>query len=372
MGLILLALKNIFIQKEKSLVFFLTISLSISIILLLLFISFGMRNNLKKGSGEDEAVYTLKMNRTKLNMTYRGIPVGQQDAREMKELPSGVLEYFKSFPIELELISLGFRKVSLISFREDEIIAVGNYSPDGNPMGEQLFFAGHKLKYFQGLQGTNVSLPGLGNVRIKNFLEETGTEKDNILYYQIKESTEYHIIRFISRLKSVQDIKNILTDGLPGYISLLEISGKSKENDLRFSFYDKLINYFTYIILLMIIPIFLLFNVIGFSIIRGREQDMAVLRVVGFKKRHIARLVFIELAFIGITSTATGILLSIPLVIMVQRLGVLPEFTIADIGIPLISGISLVTASVILLLSGVAPVSRASGLDPVTAFRTIN
>ncbi len=372
MGLTFLALKNIFIQKEKSLAFFLTISISISIILLLLFISFGMRNNLKKGYGEIEAVYTLKMNRLKLNMTYRGVPVGQQEVRKLQELPFDVVEYFKSLPEELKLLSLSFRNVSRISFNGDEIIAVGNFSPAGIPRDEQFFFAGYKLKNFQGLKGTTVNLPGLGNVRIENFLNETGTEKDNIIYYPIKESQKFDIIRFTSRLTSTQDIKKILTAKLPNYLSLLEISGTSKENDLRFSFYDELINYFAYIILLMIIPILLLFNVFGFSIIRGREKDFAILRVVGFKKKDIARLVFIELAFIGITSIFAGILFSIPMAFLIQSIGILPDFTIADIEIPLISSISFITALVILLLSGLAPISRASGLDPVAAFRTIN
>ncbi len=372
MGLIYIALKNIFVQREKYIAFFLTISLSITLILLLIFISSGIRTNLKKGSEEIKADYTVKMESANLKMTYRGIPVGQQGARELTALPLTVPEYFKSFPPELKLISFSFRKVNIIMFRGTEIITVGYYTPAGIPPGEQTPSAGYKLKSIPELPGSIINLPGLGDVRINNILDKTGTENDNIILYPVKELPEADIIKFTSQLTSVQEIKKVLTDRLPEDVKLLEISGSSKENDLRFSFFGKLINYLAYLILIMIFPILLLFNVFGLSIIRGRERDIAVLRVVGFRKKDIGKLIFIELAFIGTTSSLAGIVFSIPLVFLVQNSGVLPGFAVSDVNIPLITGTSFITASVILSLSGLIPVSRASALDPVTAFRAIN
>ncbi len=375
MGYIYIALKNIIVQKEKSLAFFLTISLSISIILFLLFIAFGMRNNLKNGSGNIGYLYSIKMTRNKLNMTYRGVSVGQEEIRDLEDLPYDILEYLKSLPDELKLISIIFRQVNIVPYKDQEIIIVGEFSPFMNKsenLKNQGLSAGSYFKKFPEIVGSTIILPGQQEMRIEALLEEKGTEEDNIIFYKTEDLSKFDIIKFTSHLSSVRIVKNIINDKFPDSVTMLEISGVNNENNLRSSFFEKLINYFGYIIFLMTIPILLLFNVFGLSIVRGREMEIAVLRALGFKKKDIALLVFIELSFIGVASVFTGILFSLPLTLLIQMSGFLPEFSMEEIKIPLISGITFIMTSGILSLSGIIPVSKAARLDPMSAFRTIN
>ena len=374
MGLFTIALKNIFIQKGKSIAFFLTISLSVSIILLLFFISFGIRASFENTSSSLGYSYSIKMKREQLNMIYRGIPVGQEEVRDLPDIPGELIIYLEKIPRELEIISLIFRRIDIIPFGTGEVIVVGEYSPgerNSDFSNDNTASAGYYFTDFDGIPGSVITVPGKGKIIIGAVLEKMGTEEDNVIFYTGSEFSDFELVKLNSRIVSAGKIQDIIYKKFPDNEQFLEIVQINNENNLRFSFLDQFVKYSGYIVTLMAVPVILLFNVFGISLVRGREREIAVFRAVGFKKKDIGWLVFIELTLISSVSVCAGVVLSLPMAMSIQISGILPGFSFREANIPLIIGSTFFAALGIFSISGIIPVIKAAKMDPVDAFRTL-
>ena len=101
-----------------------------------------------------------------------------------------------------------------------------------------------------------------------------------------------------------------------------------------------------------------------------RTKQIGIMKVLGASLRDIGRMFLVESAFIGLLGGIVGLLLSLLLsAVLNATLGAASGMMISHIPIWLM-GASIVFATLIGTLAGVAPAQRAMRLSPLAAIRT--
>jgi putative ABC transport system permease protein len=103
--------------------------------------------------------------------------------------------------------------------------------------------------------------------------------------------------------------------------------------------------------------------------VKERQKEIGVLRAVGYKQRHISRLIFIETAMIS--SIAAGLGVAAGLV----TAGVAP-FVVRGLALHLVIAPAVIAAGVVIsflvgLAAALYPAKRAADLDPATALKQL-
>jgi putative ABC transport system permease protein len=149
------------------------------------------------------------------------------------------------------------------------------------------------------------------------------------------------------------------------------------ERALNNSFMGMLATILQALDIVSVVILFIMALILGNTIamgVRERQNELAVLRAIGFQPPHLSALVLGEAAFVGLVSGGLGVLLSYPLIqqglgrFIEENMGAMfPYFRIAPLTVGLALGLSMLLA----VLGAIGPALRAARVNPIDALRRV-
>jgi putative ABC transport system permease protein len=103
--------------------------------------------------------------------------------------------------------------------------------------------------------------------------------------------------------------------------------------------------------------------------VKERQKEIGVFRAVGYKRRHITRLVLIEAALLSSGGAVIGVVVGLLAAIVVPTMAPSLSLTMAPNLVVIVAGVALAFA--VGLLAALYPARRAANMDPATALKQI-
>jgi len=168
-------------------------------------------------------------------------------------------------------------------------------------------------------------------------------------------------------------------------IKIIDLYNKDHNDDDKITFVDyvgtlmsgitTIINIITYVLIafvaISLVVSSIMISIITYISVLERTKEIGILRAIGASKKDVTRVFNAETIIEGFTSGVLGILITLLLLIPINKI-VYHLTNVNNIAkLPMIGGISLVIISVVLtLIAGLIPSRIASKKDPVEALRS--
>jgi putative ABC transport system permease protein len=320
-----------------------------------------------------------------LPLNYGGLSLGGVSF-EMAEIREADLARVRSIknarniaalgPMVLGVAHIGERRVLLSGV---DFTAAGILKPwwhiEGTPPTENGLLAGSEAARMMNLQpGATVVING-HRLDITGVLRPTGSQDDQLVFARME--TAQRILQKSGRISMaevaalchdcpIEDMVRQIAEVLPGarVMAIQQVVKGRMETLAQF----KKFSYGVSGVVILIGSLVVLVTMMGS--VRERTEEIGIFRAIGFRRRHVMRIIFLEAAIISLLAGLLGYLAGIGATALGLRffaedrsihLPLSPELAAAAFGLALVVGI----------LASAYPALMAARMDPNDALRTL-
>jgi putative ABC transport system permease protein len=385
MNLKIIVLRNLLRRKGKAAFVLAGLVLGVSTVVGIISYVEAMTNDINHKLEKYGANILIVPKTENLNLTYGGISLGGVSF-EMEEIREKDLERVQTIknsnniaalgPLVLGVASVNSHKVLMagVDFKSAEILKpwwhVQGNLPDEN--GVML-----------GAEAARVLNMGIGNnlevndkdLMVSGILEATGSQDDQLIFAQL--STAQAIFGKSGRVSMaevaalckdcpIEAMVKQISDALPGakVMAIQQVVKSRMETLAQF----KKLSYGISGIILLIGSLVVLVTMMGS--VRERTDEIGIFRAIGFRKRHIMNIVFMEAAIVSGLAGITGYLLGFGAT--KAALSLFSESHSGNVPFsPELAGSAVLIALAVGLISSAYPALMAARLDPNEALRAL-
>ena len=320
-----------------------------------------------------------------LTLSYGGISLGgvSFDMRELEEKQLSRVNSIRNSeniaamgPLVLGVLNINSRKLLLagVDFSVSNILKPWWQVQGSIPDENSVVLGSEAARILDLAPGNTVAFNGR-NLNISGVLRPTGSQDDQLAFTRLK--TAQSILRKEGRVSMaevaalckdcpIEDMVKQISDALPG-AKVMAIQQVVKGRMEALAQFKK----FSIGILMVVLLVGgLVVLVTMSSSVRERTEEIGILRAIGFRKRHVIRIVFLEAVILSSLAGITGYFLGWGATHIAVRL-----FSENDsVHIPFnpeLAGIAFLIAIFIGIVSSAYPASVAARLDPNDALRAL-
>lgn len=319
-------------------------------------------------------------------LTFGGITVGVTGKAE--DLDMSIIEKMKTIENKESLATISPKLLADTEIQDQKVLLVGVdfdqelrlkkwWKIEGLDFGQlppkNEIIVGSEVARILGLnRGENVDVKGQPFL-IKGIIQPTGSvEDDQAIFVNLQMlQTMVNKPNSISMVEAaalcytcpIEEITKQLREKLPGtQVTALRATLEARDQTVnKFSIFSIAAS------LILLITSALVVAISMISSVRERTRDIGVLGAIGFRKRHILQIIFLEAALVSLIGGLAGYLLGMGLAV---ALG--PAIAKMAISIPWqpILGVYATFGAVLLsVLASIYPAWKAAKLDPIEALR---
>lgn len=320
-----------------------------------------------------------------LTLSYGGLSLGgvSFDMRELEEKELSRVNSIQNSkniaamgPLVLGVLNINSRKILLagVDFSVSNILKPWWQVQGSIPDDNGVVLGSEAARILNLAPGSEVALNGR-NLNISGVLRPTGSQDDQLAFTRLK--TAQSILRKEGRVSMaevaalckdcpIEDMVKQISDALPG-AKVMAIQQVVKGRMEALAQFKK----FSIGILMVVLLVGgLVVLVTMSSSVRERTEEIGILRAIGFRKRHVIKIVFLEAGILSSLAGITGYFLGWGVTHIAFRIFSQNESVHTPFDIEL-AGVAFLIAIFIGIASSVYPASVAARLDPNDALRAL-
>ena len=320
-----------------------------------------------------------------LTLSYGGLSLGgvSFDMRELQEKELSRVNSIRNSkniaamgPLVLGVLNINDKRILLagVDFSVSNILKPWWQVQGSIPDDNGILLGSEAARILNLVPGKNVALNGR-NLNISGVLRPTGSQDDQLAFTRLK--TAQSILKKEGRVSMaevaalckdcpIEDMVKQISDALPG-AKVMAIQQVVKGRMEALAQFKK----FSIGILMVVLLVGgLVVLVTMSSSVRERTEEIGILRAIGFRKRHVIKIVFFEAGILSSLAGITGYLLGWGVTYIAFRFfsesgSVHTPFN------PELAGLAFLIAIFIGIASSAYPASMAARLDPNDALRAL-
>jgi putative ABC transport system permease protein len=379
------ALRNMRRHWTRALMLAILITSVVAVVASLYFVNLSADKDLANKVDEYGANITVVPRSQELPLTYGGVRVGglTYDARPLTMDDVALIRTIKNrdnvnrvAPKLLELGEVQGIRLMAAGVQWDQELGLKKWwQIDGRtPSGAQDVLLGSRAAARLGKQaGSTLELRGQ-EFQVAGVLQPTGSQEDDILFLDLATAQrlwdrpgEVSFVEVSAWCSScpIEDIGAQISTAIPASrVSALSKAIESREILVgQFRLFSIVVSAF------MIIAGGLVILASTLGAVRGRRGEIGVFRALGFRKRHVMKIVLLENLIIGVAASVVGVLLAVAISGPFARL--VAGVTTASTPKPAVLLAAIGAATLLVLVSSLYPAWVASRLSPLVALRRV-
>jgi putative ABC transport system permease protein len=320
-----------------------------------------------------------------LNLTYGGISLGGVSF-EMEEIREKDLDRVQAIknsrniaalgPLVLGVASVDSHKVLMagVDFKSAGILKPWWHVQGALPDTDEVILGAEAARVLNLVVGNRMNI-GDKDLVISGILQATGSQDDQLIFTQL--STAQSIFGKSGRISMaevaalckdcpIEEMVKQISDALPGakVMAIQQVVKSRMETLAQF----KKLSYGISGVILLIGSLVVLVTMMGS--VRERTDEIGIFRAIGFRKRHVMKIVFMEAAIVSVMAGITGYFLGFGAT--KAALAVLNEGHSGNVPFsPELAAGAVMIALAIGLISSAYPAFMAARLDPNEALRAL-
>jgi putative ABC transport system permease protein len=208
---------------------------------------------------------------------------------------------------------------------------------------------------------------------VAGVLEETGAEEDNLVIMPLAGLVDLSGARGKLNLIEVTAANTSAVDGLTKEIEAAapgaSVTSVKKSIEFTNQANSSLAGFGLAITLLIVVISGLVVLITMLTSVKERQKEIGVFRAVGYKQRHIAKLVLIEAALLSAGGAFVGVVAGLLAAVLVPSMVPSLSMTVSPNVLVVLAGVAL--AFLVGLLASLYPARRAANMDPATALKYV-
>jgi putative ABC transport system permease protein len=375
-----IAINNLRRRKGKTLFLLITFSVIVGTTVALNAISFGLKQQMEQKINSYGANIVISPKSEHLTLSYGGLSVPGV-TYSAKPLDSSVLEKLKQIKTPANVTSVAPKLIASVSGTKQKYLLVGidfktelamksSWKIQGAVPGKEEAVIGSRLAMRDKIGPGDKLILGGKELRISGILEETGSSSDLAVFTNfelVRELTgmgeTFNLIEVNARNPEItaQEISTDLPEVKVALVSqLVQGTAESAGRFESFSWYVTLLMGF---IGTLIVMVTLAGN------INDRSRELGIFRAIGFRQKHVLRILVAEVLVVSTVGGLVGYLLGISVPTLLGS--VITGQRLVFSWYPLLGAGAIISASVIGLVAIAYPAWRIVKLDPSEALRFI-
>jgi putative ABC transport system permease protein len=322
---------------------------------------------------------------SELSLSYGGLSVAGAGTGEVKLLAEEDLESLRSLPsaglisaaipVLLEPVEIQGRSFLAMGTDLDESLKVKLWwKLEGNaPRSADEVLVGLNVRNELGLErGDRISLEGR-SFTVSGLLWETGGEEDNLVIVDraalAQAAGRQGELNLIEVTAAGTDAVPVVTAEIERALPGAEVTSVKKSIEFTNQANSALADFGLALTLLIMVISGMVVTITMLTAVKERQKEIGIFRAVGFKQRHIARLVLLESTLLSLAAAAVGVVAGLAGAALAPRL--LPGLSLSFVFSPLVVLAGVAAALVIGFAAALYPARRAAGLDPATSLKYV-
>lgn len=318
-----------------------------------------------------------------LTLSYGGLSLGAVSF-DMAEIQQGELARLDTIKNAQNIAAIGPMVIGAVHVAGKPLLLAGidfEAAPilkpwwriNGQAPGEDGLVVGSRAAQVLGLQtGDTLAIKGRP-LQITGVLKSTGSQDDHLLFSRLAtaqvlldkpEKLSMVEVAALCEACPIDDMVQQISGALPGaQVMAIQQVVKGRMETLA---HFKKFSYGISAVVILIGSLVVLVTLMGS--VRERTEEIGIFRAVGFRRRHVMRIIFFEAAAVSLVAGVLGYILGYATV----KLGL--TLIKGPIAIPFNASLALMAVGLALsvgLLSSAYPAWMASRLDPSRALRTL-
>ena len=378
--------KNIKTHPAKVALLVAGLAVGVAVIVGLYTVSKAMHMDLMDKIDEYGANMVITPKSESLPLTYAGVTVGglqyssqlltEKDLEKIRTIKNSANVNIVS-PKLLGIVEVNGSKLMLAGVRFKDELKLKKWwevKQGGRPANEREILLGGKAARELGASaGESLNISGQ-TFRVAGVLAQLGTEEDELIFIGIKQAQailkrpgEVSFVEVSAYCKDcpIDDIVEQIKWKLPG----AKVAAVRQAAETR----DAVIGQFNLFSLILSVTMGVVAALVVFtntlSAVRERRREIGIFRAVGYRQSHIAFIVLLESAIVGLAAGVSGYLTG-----FMAAGYIAPVATGMDVGVvfdPIVAAIAIGSVVGLSLLASLYPAVVAARLDPSEALNSI-
>ncbi len=372
-------------RKGKAALVVLGIAVAVAALVLVLSLVLSLRATMDDKLSKFGSNLVVTPASSRLSLSYGGVSVAGAGSGEIPYLTDSALQEVRSVPSAAQVTAAVPVLLQPVKIDGRTFLAMGTDVAESSTVklwwrvqgrvptapGEVLM--GQSVRNALGLDpGKSVTINGRP-FTVTGWLEETGAEEDNLIIMPLEALSDLTGVKGRLNLIEVTAASTGAVDQLTKEISasVPDASVVSVKKSVEFTNQanSSLAGFGLTITLLIVIISGLVVMITMLTSIKERQKEIGVFRAVGYKQRHIGKLVLIEATVMSAGGAIVGVIVGSAAAFVVPLLVRSLSLTVTPNPLVIVAGVAL--AFVVGLLAALYPARRAAAMDPAAALKYI-
>jgi len=377
MRLLNIAFSNLRVRKIKIFFLLLGIILGVAIIVSLTGITLAMQEQLES-KFEDIGMRVLVTPKSNsLFLSYHGISVHSGNYAR-KTIPEKIAHNIKQFggqnvtaisPKLVQNAEIKSKKMLIAGISREELNLKPYWRINGKfPNRKQILLGASTAQRLK--LSVEDKVPIKGEIfTVSGILNETGTVEDELVFINLAEAQ-----RVFNRNKQVTFIELSVNDkeaisALRSKFTSVAITEVKGENEERQEIVNRFAKFAVLISICVLLIGFLIISTTMMSSVKERTREIGIFRALGFKRKHIVKIILFEAVVVSTVGGVVGYIGGILLVKLISPY--ITQFEVQLYWSPELGLATVIMSILVGLLASAYPAYQAARLDPIEAIRFI-
>jgi putative ABC transport system permease protein len=380
-----IALGNLRRRKGKAALVVLGLAVAVAAFVLVLSLVFSLRATMDDKLSRYGSNMVVTPGSTQLSLTYGGVSVAgsgsgevrylqEADLARLRAVPSGK-EIAAAVPVLLQPVKAGGRSFLAMGtdLAESAKVKLWWRVVGRLPSRSDEVLLGLNVRNALNLDpGKTLMVDGRA-FTVAGVLQETGGEEDNLVLMPLAALADLSgrkgRLNLIEVTAASTTAVDTLTREIEAAVPGSSVVSVKKSIEFTNQANSSLANFGLAVTLLIVVISGLVVLITMLTSVKERQKEIGVFRAVGYKQRHIAKLVLIEAGLLSAAGAVVGVTAGLVAAFVVPLLVRSLSLTMAPNLVVIVAGVAL--AFVVGLLAALYPARRAANMDPATALKYI-